>query len=383
MPQQTRQGDQGSVDPELVGRPRDLRIGCGVALPPVRGGSRGGACARPAGFPEDAPEPMSTTRPYPDVPDRSERGEPHVTVSGQHRIRADEPRGTLVLIGGACNPTGSALAAFLDAADAHEGGRIIGVTEASDDPAESARGWIEDLRAAGATNVAIPELRRGDAAQDREIAAMIAEADGVLLGDGDQVKLVDALSGTATGRAIRAAHAAGAAVCGTGAGAAALTELTVARGEIDVEGNLVEQYIGPGLGLLGFDAIIDTHLGERRRLQRLFLVVAEHPRLLGLGIDEDTALVVRGHVGRVVGAGGVTFVDGRTSMHFDNARRLDVGRQLTVSCLRVGIVGTHYELNLPERELELLVRQGKLPYEDGVAGGPDGDRRESPVRAER
>src|SRR3712207_7607881 len=57
--------------------------------------------------------------------------------------------------------------------------------------------------------------------------------------------------------------------------------------------------------LLGHDTIVDTHFSQRRRLQRLFLVVAENPALFGLGIDEDTALVVHGHLGRVVGAGGV------------------------------------------------------------------------------
>src|SRR6266576_1241401 len=50
------------------------------------------------------------------------------------------------------------------------------------------------------------------------------------------------------------------------AGAAALAELTMAGGEIDEEGNLVEQYIGPGLGLLGFKTIVDTHFQQRRRL---------------------------------------------------------------------------------------------------------------------
>lgn len=305
--------------------------------------------------------------------------EPQVTVSGAHRMRADDPRGALVLIGGACTPSGAAVAAFLEETGAYDGGRLVVITEASTDPEESARAWRDDLTYVGATNVAYPTLRRGDTANDREVAAMIADSAGILLGGGDQVKLVDALSGTAVARALRDAHARGTVVCGTSAGAAALTELTMAGGEIDEEGNLVEQYIGPGLGLLGFDAIIDTHFSERRRLQRLFLVVAEHPRLFGLGIDEDTALVVRGTVGRVVGAGSVTFVDGRTSMRFDNARRLDVGRQLTVSYLRVGIVGTHYELNLRERELELLVRQGKIPYEEQVEPDITGNRRRPPT----
>jgi cyanophycinase len=175
------------------------------------------------------------------------------------------------------------------------------------------------------------------------------------MGGGDQVKLVASLTGTETEKALKALHAREGAVCGTSAGAAAVSELTMAGGEMDIEGNLVEQYIGPGLGLLGHQAIIDTHFSQRRRLQRLFLVVASNTELFGIGIDEDTALVVRDGVGEVKGAGGVTFVDGRDTVRFDNADDLDAGRQLTLSHLRVGIVGTGYHLNIRERELQELL----------------------------
>jgi cyanophycinase len=179
----------------------------------------------------------------------------------------------------------------------------------------------------------------------------------VFLGGGDQVKLVAALAGSMTLAAIKTLHRRGGVVCGTSAGAAALSELTMAGGEIDEEGNLVEQYIGPGFGLLGYETIIDTHFQQRRRLQRLFVVVAQNRQLFGLGIDEDTALIVRGDVGEVIGAGGVTFVDGRHTVRFDNADDIEKGRQLTISHLRVGIVGTKYHLDLRARELGELVRE--------------------------
>ena len=57
----------------------------------------------------------------------------------------------------------------------------------------------------------------------------------------------------------------------------------------------------------------------------------------------------------MLGAGGVTFVDGRDTVRFDNAGDLEKGRQLTLSHLRVGIVGTKYHLNLLERELDELI----------------------------
>ena len=123
----------------------------------------------------------------------------------------------------------------------------------------------------------------------------------MLIGGGDQVKLVSVLGGTPVGEAIRDAYILGATVCGTSAGAAALTKTTLAGNEVDDEGKLVEQYIGPGLGLLGFHTLVDTHFTQRRRLYRLFVAIAEFPALMGLGIDEDTALVVKREIGTVIG----------------------------------------------------------------------------------
>jgi cyanophycinase len=298
---------------------------------------------------------------------RKERLTPQETselprVDSPTALPAPEPAaGTLILIGGACTPDGHALGTFVQAARA-VGGPIVGITEASADPANSARLWRGDFASVGITDVSFPRVIRSDVRSDREAAARIESAGAVFLGGGDQVKLVATLSGTRTCAAMKELYRRGGVVCGTSAGAAALTTFTMAGGEIDEEGNLVDQYIGPGFGLLDYEAIIDTHFSQRRRLQRLFVVIAGNTQLLGLGIDENTALVVRGHLGEVVGAGGVTFVDGRDSVRFDNAADVEKGRQLTFSHLRVGIVGTHYQLNLSERELEVIVSDEPSPY---------------------
>lgn len=284
---------------------------------------------------------------------------PHVNAPVARHRRGEEPKGVLVLIGGAVTPHGHALRAFIDLVGARSGGKIVGFTQAAADPAESSREWIAAFRSVGALNVEFPQFDRNDDGLDFRAARLVHEAEGVFLGGGDQVKLVTALSGTRTATAICDRFLQGGVVCGTSAGAAAASELTMAGGEVDEEGNLVEQYIGPGLGLLRYDAIIDTHFSQRRRLQRLFLVVASNRQLFGVGLDEDTALVVRGPIGEVVGAGGVTFVDGRDTVRFDNADELDKGRRLTLSHLRVGIVGTKYRLNLEARDLhELVIREG-------------------------
>jgi cyanophycinase len=270
------------------------------------------------------------------------------------RRRADD-RGVLVLIGGACDPAGEAFGRFVELAGGREGGRIVGLTTAAMDPVDSARHWLGAFRDAGAAQVEIPVVDSRDRAQDARVAGMVRGADGIFLGGGDQVHLVTTLGGSRVGRALAEAYARGAVICGTSAGAAALTETIMAGGEPDEYGKMQDLHLGPGFGLLGFRAVIDTHFTQRRRLQRLFMVIARNADLMGLGIDEDTAMVVSGHRGEVVGRGSVTFVDGR-GVRYDNADKCDEGAALTLSYLRVGIVGAGYTLDLRERELEVILQ---------------------------
>lgn len=270
------------------------------------------------------------------------------------RRRLRDAKGTLILIGGGTTAAGPALGGFIEMTGAKDGSSIVGLTTASTQVRVAREMWLTDLSQAGATNLSIPIVETRDQACDPDIVAQVQGAKGVFLGGGDQVKLVSCLSGTPLEEAIRDAYLDGAIICGTSAGAAALTKTTLAGNEVDEEGKLVEQYIGPGLGLLGYHTLIDTHFTQRRRLYRLFVAIAEFPALMGLGIDEDTALIVRREIGTVVGKGGVTFVDG-SSVRFNNASDVTKGPELTISALRVGIVGTGQQFNLKKREVVALL----------------------------
>jgi cyanophycinase len=263
--------------------------------------------------------------------------------------------GTLILIGGGTTPGSPPIDSFVEMTGAKDGASIVGLTTASSEVAASRERWLKDLADAGATNCVFPMVESRDQAMDESIAKQVREARGIFLGGGDQVKLVSALGGTPLELAIRDAFIEGAIICGTSAGAAALTKTTLAGNEVDDEGKLVEQYIGPGLGLLGHHTLIDTHFTQRRRLYRLFVAIAEFPALMGLGIDEDTALIVRREIGTVVGRGGVTFVDG-SSVRYNNSGDVTTGPELTISALRVGIIGTGQKFNLKKREVEALLR---------------------------
>jgi cyanophycinase len=271
------------------------------------------------------------------------------------RRRRDDQAGSLVLIGGASDPAGAALGRFLTLSRAAEGARIVIITTASTDPVKAAALWTRDLESAGATNVEAPIIDSRQRAQDPACAELVRSARGIFLGGGDQLKLVSTLGGSRVWRAVREAFAEGAIVCGTSAGAAALSETMLSGGEITSAGSAVPLHLGPGLGLLGFSSVIDTHFARRGRLQRLIQQVARNPELLGIGIDENTGLVVQGHLAEVVGPGNVYYVDGRDAK-FDNADDVKSGgAALTLSYLRVGVVGAGYSLDLRERELDFLV----------------------------
>jgi len=129
---------------------------------------------------------------------------------------------------------------------------------------------------------------------------------------GNQLKLSAIVSGTPVGDAILAAHARGAVVAGTSAGASIQSSHMVAFGGPGSTPKQRMTQVAAGLGLLD-STVIDQHFDQRNRYGRLLMIVAQSPQLLGIGVDEDTAAVVD-HVDdheilSVVGRGAVTVFD--------------------------------------------------------------------------
>ena len=129
---------------------------------------------------------------------------------------------------------------------------------------------------------------------------------------GNQLKLSAFITGTPFGEAIAEAYQRGAVVGGTSAGASILAEHMIAFGSGGSTPKQRMSQLSVGLGLLR-GVVIDQHFEQRNRYGRLLSLVAQSPSLLGIGIDEDTAAVVReGHLLEVVGRGAVTWSTGGT-----------------------------------------------------------------------
>jgi cyanophycinase len=215
--------------------------------------------------------------------------------------------GRLLIIGGAEDRCWGAglLERFVELSGG-ERARIVLVTTATDVPEEVHADYERVFRKLGVCDTR--ELRlhgRGDADGD-EAADMLTSATGVFLSGGDQSKL-RTLVGSRVNDLLEDGLDEGLVVAGTSAGATAMGRTMILGGQgRDVSAATV--HTGPGLGLLP-RALIDMHFGERGRLPRLLSAVALDPDHLGLGLDENTGILVDDGGFEVLGSGVATVVD--------------------------------------------------------------------------
>jgi cyanophycinase len=145
---------------------------------------------------------------------------------------------------------------------------------------------------------------------DRKWLRRIERADGVFFTGGNQLKISTTIGGTRVADLIRERHASdGLHVAGTSAGAAILSEHMIAFGAEGSTPRADSVTLAPGLGLAQ-EFIIDQHFRQRDRLGRLLTAIAYNPRLVGIGLDEDTAAFIRPNGTLAVrGSGAITVVD--------------------------------------------------------------------------
>ncbi len=180
-------------------------------------------------------------------------------------------------------------------------------------------------------------------------AELLQDATGIFLTGGNQMRLSVLMGGTTAAHAIRERHEAGAIVAGTSAGASILSSHMVAFG---ASGGTPKQrmvQMVAGFGLIP-DLIIDQHFRQRDRIGRLLAMVAANPGLIGVGIDEDTAILTgQNNVLEVVGRNSVTIVDG--SHMYSDIFQVKGHGGITVSDARLHILTPGRRFDLKRRKL--------------------------------
>lgn len=218
--------------------------------------------------------------------------------------------GALVIVGGAMQDP-AIVTRFIDLAGGPDAPIVVVPTAGEDDEHGAYWSGQRIFREHGARNLTVVHTRDRKVADTEAFVAPITRARGVFFSGGRQWRLADAYLHTRTHTALEALLARGGVIGGTSAGATILGSFLV-RG--DTKGN--ELMIGDHVEGMGFlkNSAIDQHVLRRNRQFDLIEVMKKYPDLLGIGIDEDTAIVVEGDRFEVVGRGYVLIHDKNTSV---------------------------------------------------------------------
>jgi cyanophycinase len=224
---------------------------------------------------------------------------------------------------------------------------VVVIPTASEAPDEAARDYIDVFTALGVEQVEVLNIQSREQANDDETQAVIDRADGVMFTGGDQLRLTALIGGTRLLERLteRYFHEP-IIIAGTSAGAAAMSTPMIYQGRNDAGFLKDEIHITTGLQLLR-DVAIDTHFIARGRIVRMAQIIATNPGCIGLGLEEDTAvLVTKGNEIEVIGNGIVVLLDGHDCTG-NTIYEIEPGEVFSIRDLRLHLLAKGQRYTLP------------------------------------
>ncbi len=232
---------------------------------------------------------------------------------------------------------------------------IVIIPTASSIPVEVGENYIDAFTKLGCKNINVLDIRSKADSEKAESIALIKNADCLMFSGGNQSKITDKIGETTIHDIIinRYKNDSGFVIAGTSAGAMVMAEEMIAGGsasEAFIKG-AVKMYIGLGLipGL-----IIDTHFIRRGRFGRQSEAVAKFPNLVGIGLAEDTGMIIKnGTDCTVIGSGMAIVFDGSKLIH-NNEKVLKEGTPMTMTNLIVHVLSNGDHFDIKTREIKVL-----------------------------
>jgi cyanophycinase len=258
-------------------------------------------------------------------------------------------RGRLLIIGGHEDKENDRL--ILRAVAEHVGGsgKLVVATIASQAPRQLWEDYERVFRGLGIRHVHKLEIEKREEAKTPQKLKILDDATAVFFTGGDQLKITSQIGDTPIYERISEIYHDGGLIAGTSAGASVVCETMMVGGEGNGSNRLgIGLRMAPGLGYFK-GAIVDQHFAERGRMGRLLGAVAQNPRILGIGIDENTAIHVKG--GRtftVIGEGAVYVLDGSTVSYSNIAEEL-VEKTLSIYDIKLHVLTQGDTFDLSER----------------------------------
>lgn len=214
--------------------------------------------------------------------------------------------------------------------------RIEVITTASMIPMEVGENYLNAFGKIGCLNIGLMHIRNRQDAHKAEYLKRLQKADGIMFSGGNQLRLGTTFGGTAFLNILlqRYQDEEKFVIAGTSAGAMAMSNTMIYQGDADKAHLKGEVKITTGLGFID-DVIIDSHFEKRGRFGRLAQAVASNPQCIGIGLSEDTGMIISsGNKMEAIGSGLVMIVDGQDIGH-SNIADIPEGNPISVENLKV------------------------------------------------
>lgn len=235
------------------------------------------------------------------------RGKNKVSVR-KDKIVQINMRGNLIIIGGAEDKEGSKsiLKEVCSKIDKVKD-RLLIATVASNEPEATGIKYTNVFKNLGVRNIDVLNIKQREETTLQKNIDIVESAS--LIG-GDQLRITSLLGGTQILKSIKTKLSQGCTIVGTSAGASVMSDTMIVTGPSDEPPQKCTLKMAPGLGFIR-GVIIDQHFQQRGRIGRLLVGISENPETLGIGLDEDTSIVVKenGEI-NVIGSGAVYVIDG-------------------------------------------------------------------------
>lgn len=268
--------------------------------------------------------------------------------------RDSRPSGCLIIIGGREDKEDQKEILNVVAKRVGRGSLVI-ASLASALPRELWADYRRIFKSLGVKSIKHLHVETHEEARKQKHVDLLDGATGVFFTGGDQLKITTRIGGTPLFEKLYSIFADGGVISGTSAGAAAMGETMLVGSETQESHKVGNWMMAPGLGLLK-ETIIDQHFAQRGRIGRLLGAVSMNPGILGIGIDEDTAIMVHARKAEVIGANAVYVVDGR-NVSYTNVTEASADRTMSMHDVRLHILSAGEHLDLDSRRPMLAKRE--------------------------
>jgi cyanophycinase len=226
---------------------------------------------------------------------------------------------------------------------------LLIMTIATEKPEEVAAEYTDVFKNLGVKNIEVLDIRAREDGFQRDNIDKIKRAALIFFTGGDQLRITSQMGDTPCYSTLHERYKKGLHIVGTSAGAAVMPTTMLIDGEDEESYHTYSLGMAPGLGLIE-QVVIDSHFAERGRIGRLLGAVTQNPANLGLGIDENTAIVVENDEAfRVIGEGAIYIVDG-SGVTYNNLSEDAEDSILTIYDVRLHVLGADQVFHLRDRQ---------------------------------